>query len=49
MRHKDLKTTDRYYIHNELNDLKDKMDGLILGKSGFLQCWNKSVTKSVTK
>lgn len=26
MRHKDLKTTDKYYIHNELNEIK-KMDG----------------------
>ncbi|MFZ1291065.1 MAG: site-specific integrase [Melioribacteraceae bacterium] len=30
MRHNDLRTTDKYYIHNELNEIKNKMDGCYL-------------------
>lgn len=30
MRHKDLKTTDKYYVHSDLIEIKSKMDGCYL-------------------
>jgi len=30
MRHKDIRTTDKYYVHSDLIEIKDKMDGCYL-------------------
>ena len=30
MRHKELRTTDKYYVHSDIDEVRDKMDGCYL-------------------
>ena len=30
MRHRDIRTTDKYYVHNEIDEIRNKMDGCYL-------------------
>lgn len=51
MRHRDLSTTDKYYVHNEIDEIRSKMNGsdLVVKKTKRVKNCTKLVIQNIKK